>query len=856
MDAMTLNYIKLWIFNHQFIILMAIYCLFRMGGILMQTNRFFSVFIAFLLIGISYLGAINPDERNPMVELSTRTIVIDKDYIERLPVARDLGSILQAVPGVTTYQDQVSINGVSPYDNVFFIDGMDVTNGMQPNQFMNIPIESIEEVQISQGAADAQFGSGKGAVINVITKSGGNELHGSVYGYISPDFLTGHLDDVFDSDPMHYRSKFDGGFTLGGPIIKDKLWFFANYNYHKYSTQSQSEYDPPKDYINHYPFVKFTYQYNENNRFDLSYNYNRSGYKKSHMNDYEDWTSKSWTPRHGFRGNWRSSFAGGWEANFGASLAKSGYRYDYSSAYSNQTGRSQYLSSKEKSATRFRTRMDVSMPPFDCLCGEHDVEGGIEYGSDCYTLDRNSWSGMTYTNPNPDYPYSDIWESKTFFTEWARSNRFSVYLGDHFTFSDKLQLYFGTRYDFASYYWPSRSVDGREFDKLEGTSWHHISPRVSLTYDLTGDGKNIFRASAARYMQDPQYNWYSFANPVWEWGGEFNADMVPDTDPQFGEWSDDPADWLWWGLDPYDPYAGVNPNRFDPDFNSPVLTELTLAFEKALSDDISVALNYFYKKENRLVGTADGSRLDMDKLLDDGELSWIDYQEVDVTNPLDGSQLRVYQDQDPTRQPRHYLVNSPDTDRLYHSLQLIFSKKLSNGWMLDASFTYSDWKARHDPWDFDQNYGNFDFFQDPNAHINIDGPAMYQSPWAVKVSGLYQLPYGINATGYFQCYGGHPYNLRSSYTTPPFDDVLQGGGHVNLQEKGSERLPTFWMLNLGLEKTFKVSDTTTATLFVDSYNITNNQVELKVNDYLGSSQGEIQRILNPGLFQFGVRVSF
>ena len=69
--------------------------------------------------------------------------------------------------------------------------------------------------------------------------------------------------------------------------------------------------------------------------------------------------------------------------------------------------------------------------------------------------------------------------------------------------------------------------------------------------------------------------------------------------------------------------------------------------------------------------------------------------------------------------------------------------------------------------------------------------------------------------------------------------------------------PTFWMLNLGLEKSFKVADTTTVTLFVDGYNITNNTTTLKVNARLGTSAtDEILRILNPGIFQFGIRVNF
>ena len=76
---------------------------------------------------------------------------------------------------------------------------------------------------------------------------------------------------------------------------------------------------------------------------------------------------------------------------------------------------------------------------------------------------------------------------------------------------------------------------------------------------------------------------------------------------------------------------------------------------------------------------------------------------------------------------------------------------------------------------------------------------------------------------------------------------------------GDERLPTLWILNLGLEKTLKISDTVTATLVVDWYNATNNQTELKYNLAIGADDpGSPEPTMwsNAGLFQFGVRVNF
>jgi hypothetical protein len=84
--------------------------------------------------------------------------------------------------------------------------------------------------------------------------------------------------------------------------------------------------------------------------------------------------------------------------------------------------------------------------------------------------------------------------------------------------------------------------------------------------------------------------------------------------------------------------------------------------------------------------------------------------------------------------------------------------------------------------------------------------------------------------------------------------LYQGG-----TELGDQRLPTFWMLNLGLEKTIKITDTLTATLAINWYNATNNQIELKRNLYVGEEidPGEPEPVMwtNPGLFQFGIRIN-
>ncbi len=128
------------------------------------------------------------------------------------------------------------------------------------------------------------------------------------------------------------------------------------------------------------------------------------------------------------------------------------------------------------------------------------------------------------------------------------------------------------------------------------------------------------------------------------------------------------------------------------------------------------------------------------------------------------------------------------------------------------------------------------------------------SNWQLQASGLYQLPWDVNLTAFFTARQGNP--------APQRQLALLNQGPVYFYRSadnrlGDERLPVFWMLNLGLEKTLKINDSVNATLCLDWYNATNNQIALKNQGGAGAME-EPTPIMwsNAGLFQFGVRVNF
>ncbi len=173
------------------------------------------------------------------VDTTTASVgtVLNLGVVESLPTGRNYQSYLQLVPGVkpseggnpasksgVNYSDIGGTVGTST-DNVYILDGVDVTDSNTGTFGSNINSEIIQEQQILTGGIPAEYAGGSGLVSKVITKSGSNEFHGSVNYYFQNDNL------VADNkhEPGAGFSTYDTAVTLGGPIIKDKLWFFGSY---------------------------------------------------------------------------------------------------------------------------------------------------------------------------------------------------------------------------------------------------------------------------------------------------------------------------------------------------------------------------------------------------------------------------------------------------------------------------------------------------------------------------------------------------------------------------------------------------------------------------------------------------
>jgi outer membrane receptor protein involved in Fe transport len=164
------------------------------------------------------------------------------EVIGRLPVSRNYADVVRANPGVSTDRADtdgrtlnLAIYGATAAENQWVIDGVNTTNVFQGTQGKVLSSEFVQEVEVKTGGYQAEYGRALGGVINVITKSGGNQFHGDGFVYYdSTDTAAERQFRPGDSGITRMRvadgQRFDYGFDLGGYFVKDRLWFFGAYN--------------------------------------------------------------------------------------------------------------------------------------------------------------------------------------------------------------------------------------------------------------------------------------------------------------------------------------------------------------------------------------------------------------------------------------------------------------------------------------------------------------------------------------------------------------------------------------------------------------------------------------------------
>ncbi len=261
------------------------------------------------------------------VKSAAQGMTLNKETFDALPKGRDFSSLVTAIPGVTNEPmlSGISVDGASGAENVFYIDGVDVSNITDGAQGQSAAFDFIEEVQVKSSGYMAEFGGSLGGVISAVTRSGGNEFHGDVVAYYSGSALNGtrrellSLDRNDTSKATYYSSeelygdysstRIEAGLNLGGYLLKDKVWFFGSFlpKFSKYTNDvtyvdgsGTRTHETNTKSINY--MVKVTAQIMSNVRWSASYLnnfYNRRGYSPG-TNEWGPYGSNSDLSEYGY----------------------------------------------------------------------------------------------------------------------------------------------------------------------------------------------------------------------------------------------------------------------------------------------------------------------------------------------------------------------------------------------------------------------------------------------------------------------------------------------------------------------------------------------------------------------------
>jgi len=235
---------------------------------------------------------------SPVVDTTSTTVgaTISSETLTRVPVGRRFTDALYIAPGVSNAgsvgQANPSMGGGSGLENQYVIDGVNITNsgygavGSYSIVFgslgSGVTFDFVKEIQVKTGGYEAEYGQSTGGVVNVVTKSGTNRLRGTLFGYVRPDALEDDYKQIVSENGTVNTtgtSTSDVGFEVGGPIVRDHLFFFGAIDPQwetrtmiappDFPLRSLGEVDRKREIFTY--SAKASWQVTSNNRLDASF---------------------------------------------------------------------------------------------------------------------------------------------------------------------------------------------------------------------------------------------------------------------------------------------------------------------------------------------------------------------------------------------------------------------------------------------------------------------------------------------------------------------------------------------------------------------------------------------------------
>lgn len=793
---------------------------------------------------------------SPVVSVSTAQVstAYNKEWVHNAPLRRfSYFDLIMSAPGISQTSQVGSTTsatslGSSTNENQYQIDGTDISATPWPNT------DAVEEVEVLQLGASAEYGNVQGAVFNIVTRQGSNTLHGDANFYFQHDKLTArNTTDAFDRGrPYHIADHRDQSLQVSGPFLKDKFWFFGSLQNHRIY-DSQPGVDPkfPSKSDARRVFWKFNYSITPNHQ--LMHGYHDDFYWIPGIpNQFSAPETVSLSHGHNPTPNvvytgvlsdktlFEGRFSGYWlqssdDAN-DPSAAIIGTRFE-----DQDTGLITGAISGwgENRSWRWGVQGKLSHYTERFIGGSHDLKVGLQYHTHGNAnLNGNNDTILTYSR-TPGRLSTGTTQLP--FYRGTEAQWWGTYIDDTYRLGDRTVVNVGVRYDYSVATYPSfpfldqfGKPTGRRSEPNDHVyDYSVVSPRVGLNYKLFTN--TIVKGHYGRYYSAIERDY---------------AAIVPSTTPLVS-FTIDPAG------NRINLTSTVPANlRVDPNRKAPHSHQFIGQVEHELMRNLGLQVNYVHKRGDDFPGWEDIA----------GQYVQVPYVDS-VGADASGQTFMVWRLTSPAGNRIFNLTTprGPDGRGLYtryHGATFMLTKRMSNNWQGVISMVLSKATGRigssaRTGASGAQTSGAGSFGQaaaGPNDWINTDGRLIGDKPVVAKVQLVYRFPWGIMAAVNAQHQTGRLWSrqVRPAGLGFPSAPIITMEANT-----GERRVEDVDLIDLRVHKEFRMAQSPLRLgVFLDALNLTNSNHNENVASQLGTATafGVPSRLYLPRRLQLGAKL--
>jgi hypothetical protein len=778
--------------------------------------------------------------------------------IQSIPVRRfSMFDFIRAAPGISaTSPGSATTNGVSAFgsgtnENTFLIDGTNFTCPCSGEARSEPGIDFIQEVQVQSVGASAEFGNLQGAVVNVITRQGGERFAGDVSYYGQTPGLTSQpvvrpLAAPATGESGFERARYrDLTANVAGPVVHDRLWFFAGYQYLR-DSDSQPGTDPafPRAYEQDKIFAKLTWRLAPGWQLVQSYHQefwenpepptivkpieatlSRHGSVPATTLAHLTHTvspSTVWDVRAG-RFTWSQVN----EPSTGDRTIPA--RFDRDTGVFSDAPQS--FGGLELVRTTAKATLNHYRP--GVLGGDHEVRVGAQVEKGEHRLPTIIPTGTRYVDRSGQ-PFQSVSSAPS--NVGGAFETAAGFVSDAITIGSALTINAGLRFDHSraiSQDVPALDAEGRETDEVVrglGTlyTWNDWSPRLGLTWRVTGDGRTIVRGSYGRFTQGVL-------------SGELSPFHPGATSTTTAAYSPVTGDYT-------TVVSVVDPRRnlqLDPDMRAPRTDELSIGVDRELGKQLSLAVAYVRKDGREFIGWTDvgGQYREETRVLADGRTVPV----LVLTNS--------------TADRRFLLTNPEGWGMTYDGVVLAVEKRRARNWHAFGSYTLSRVTGLQAASGATAAGGQtstiaatsfLTFGQDPNSLTNARGRLPNDRPHMFRLMGSVEVPRTrLVIAANLQHVSGKPWAASAQIALP------QGDQRILLEPRGTRRLSAQTLLDLRLSRTIGLGAGRSLELLVDVLNALDDTAEeaLATDNLYSANFGQGTVFMDPRRAMLGVRLN-